>query len=563
MITLANAKYHMGFMNQFSFRWGWTAAAILAALLAFVPIAAVMSAFFGVDSGGAQHIWSTVMPTYVVNTLILMGIVGIIATFFGVATAWIVTAMDFPGRRILSWLLPLPLAAPAYIIAYLYTDLLEFSGPIQTALRSVFNVSVASQFFPNIRSVPGAGVIMALVLYPYVYLLARASFAAQSRSQFLAARSLGMSPTEAFFRVVLPGARPAIAGGLALALMETLADFGVADYFAIPTLSTGIFRTWLAMGDRVAAMQIAGVMLLFVILLVAVEAISRRGRVTSNDRLSSGKPPLKLSFFQSAIAIGFCGIPVAIGFFIPVLVLGVYAAAQGDPQSFVQLAEYAWNSLRVALITAFVAVMIAVLLAYAQRIDNQTIGTRVRLPSVLLRGGVRVSTLGYALPGALLAVGLLAPLGALDRSLAIFLRDTFAINQGLILSGTIALLVYALVVRFLTVSYNSVSSGLEKISPSMDAAAQALGASRWRLLRQVHVPLLMPSLAAGGALVFVDVMRELPATLILRPFNFETLATRVYRLASDERIAEASSAALIIIVLGLLPIALLQRASRH
>ncbi len=524
---------------------------------AFVPIGAVLWSLFQPSDLVLSDWWATVLPPYVMTTASLMVMVGGLSLGIGVSTAWIVTAMDFPGRRLFSFLLVLPLAAPAYIVAYLYTDLLEFAGPLQSWLRSAFGLGREDYWAPNIRSLPGAAIIISLVLYPYIYLLARASFAAQSRSQFHAARTLGLSPGRAFFRVVLPAARPAIIGGLALVLMETLADYGVADYFAIPTLSVGIFRTWLGMGDRIAAMNIASVMLLFVFLLLAVEMMSRRGRVVSDDRFSSAPPPLKLSPLGSLTAIICCLVPVVFGFIIPIGTLTVYAISVGDGLGAGALAGFAVNSFQLALLVATLGVALALLLGYAQR--KVTGGPFSR---ALVTGGVRIATLGYALPGALLAVGLLQPLGGVDRALTAFARDNFGYSQGLLLTGTVALLIYALTIRFLTVSFNSVSGGLAKISPSMDAAARSLGAGPWRLLRRVHMPLLMPSIAAGAALVFIDVMRELPATLILRPFNFETLATRVYWLASDERLAEASTAALIVVLLGLLPVLFLTRLSK-
>ncbi|MEO1658392.1 MAG: iron ABC transporter permease [Pseudomonadota bacterium] len=527
----------------------WMLVALLVAGLALVPILAVaQSLVFG--SGDAfGHLVSTILPSYVFNTALLMLLVGVLSTVIGVGTAWLVSSSAFRGRRFWSWVLVLPIAAPAYIIAYLYTDLLTYSGPVQSALRDVFDWSAADYWFPEVRSLPGAALMLSLVLYPYVYLLARASFAAQSRSQLLAARSLGLSPLRAFWRVVLPGARPAIVGGLALVLMETLADFGVADYFAIPTFSTGIFRTWFALGDLGAAMQLAGVMLIFVVALVMIEAATRRGHVSSGDRLSAGDPPFRLRPGHAALANIACAVPVSLGFFIPMAMLAANVLAERDSQSFAAFSGFVANSVGTAGITAGIATLIAILLAYAAR-QAQGGGSGGRI----LIAGVRISTLGYALPGALLAVGLLGPLGVVDQSLTRTLRDTFGWGGGLILSGTVALLIYALTVRFLTVSYNSVSAGMAKIAPSIDAAARSLGASPLALMRRVHVPLLGPQIAVSASLVFVDVMRELPATLILRPFDFETLATRVYRLASDERIVEASSAAIVIVLIGLIPV---------
>jgi len=527
--------------------------ALGAAIVTVVPMVAVLWALAAPGSGEFSHVWGVMLPSYALNTLALMVIVGVLATLVGVTTAWLVTATDFPGRRLFSWLLVLPLAAPAYIVAYLYTDLLEFSGPVQTALRSAFQLGPGDYWFPQIRSLPGAAIVLSLVLYPYIYLLARSAFAAQSRSQLLAARTLGLSPGRAFYQVVLPGARPAIAGGLALVLMETLADFGVVEYFGVPTFSTGIFRTWFAMGDQLTAMKLAGGMLLFVFVLVAAESFTRRGHVASDDRLSLS-PPFTLSAGASFAAILVCSVPVILGFVLPITVLFWLTLVQGDGLSIQTVMSFAQNSVLLAIVTAALATGLAVLLAYA---DRQTMGPSWRRTAT--KSAIRIATLGYALPGALLAVGLLGPLGSVDRAFARFLNQSLGLDVGLLLTGTIALLVYALLVRFLTVSFNSVSGGMAKIPLSMDAAARSLGATPRRVVQQVHVPLLGPSLAAGAALVFIDVMRELPATLILRPFNFETLATRVYRLASDERLAEASTSALIIVLIGILPVILLNR----
>ena len=395
--------------------------------------------------------------------------------------------------------------------------------------------------------------MLSLVLYPYVYLLARAAFAAQSSSQWHAARSLGLSPAAAFYRVALPVARPAIAGGLALVMMETLADFGVADYFAIPTFSTGIFRNWLALGDRAVALKLASIMLLIVFLLVLLEYFSRRGRSTAGGNAEAATALIRLSPVHALLAIMACLLPVLAGFIIPLITLISYTLNNGDQQSFQTFTGFAWNSVSVATAASLAAVSLALVLSYVQRSSSS-------LFTIL---NIRLATLGYALPGALLAVGLLVPLGYLDRSLATFLRDTFGWNSGLLLTGTITVLVYALTIRFLTVSFNSISSGFEKIPPATDHAARSLGASPVSLIRRIHLPLLRPSIAAGAMLVFIDVMRELPATLILRPFNFETLATRVYRLASDERLAESSTAALVIVLLGLLPVLLLNRLGQQ
>ncbi|GAA0479348.1 iron ABC transporter permease [Parasphingorhabdus litoris] len=528
---------------------GWISTAWGIALIAAIPIFTI---FFYLPLGGAgswSHLWQTTLPDYLLNTFSLMLMVAVIAGSIGITTAWLITTTDFPARRLLSWMLILPLAAPAYIVAYVYTDFLSFAGPVQSGLRSAFGWGMGDYWFPPIRNIPGAALMLGLVLYPYVYLLARAAFAAQSLSQFQAARSLGIGPGRAFFQIALPCARPAIAGGLALVLMETLADYGVADYFAIPTFSTGIFRNWLAMGDKQAAMTLAAIMLLFVMLLLWLESGSRKGRVASGDGLASTMPRRKLNASKAALATLCCAMPVLLGFVIPTLILLHYATNVGDGQGWIELWQYMQGSLWLAAIVAIVAVCLSLLLAYAQRSSNSPVG----------KAAIRVATLGYALPGALLAVGLLAPLGIFDQWITGLSRNNFGYTGGLLLTGSGAILVYALIVRFLTVSFNSISGQMTKIPPSMDAAARSLGATPGRLIRKIHMPILRGSLAAGAMLVFVDVLRELPATLILRPFNLETLATRVYRLASDERLAEASTSALLIVIAGLLPVLLLNR----
>ncbi|MEM7741117.1 MAG: ABC transporter permease subunit, partial [Pseudomonadota bacterium] len=330
----------------------WTLTAALVASLALVPLVTVIQSLLFGDREAFGHLASTILPSYALNTALLMVMVGTLSTVTGVSTAWLVSSSSFWGRRFWSWVLVLPIAAPAYIIAYLYTDLFTFSGPVQSSLRALFGWSASDYWFPQIRSLPGAAVMLSLVLYPYVYLLARASFAAQSRSQLLAARTLGLSAFDAFWRVALPGARPAIVGGLALVLMETLADFGVADYFAIPTFSTGIFRTWFALGDRSAAMQLAGVMLLFVAVLVTVEVSTRRGQVASSDRLSTTEPPFALSGRQTILANCLCALPVTLGFVVPMLLLVNNVFTELDSQPLGVLSRFVANSLGTAASTA-------------------------------------------------------------------------------------------------------------------------------------------------------------------------------------------------------------------
>ncbi len=540
-------------------RWGaggWTLAALALAMLAGLPVAAIGWAALGAQGAAIGGLAQTVLPTYILNTALLMTLAGSIAGIIGTGCAWLVAATRFPGRRVLGWALVLPLALPAYLAAYVYAAMLDFAGPVQSALRGATGWGAGDYWFPDIRSLGGGALVLGLVLFPYVYLLARTAFATQSLTQFRAARSLGAAPARAFWRVALPAARPAIAGGLALVLMEVLADFGVAEYFAIPTFSTGIFRSWLAQGDKAGALQLAGVMLVFVIALVTWEAQTRAGRSDSRDGLAARKdaePLVQLSPTGKALACAACLVPVLLGFVLPAGYLASLAMTPVAQAAAGDLATYLGGSLKLGFAAAALCLVAALLLAFA----------RARSASRLTASAIRLATLGYALPGALLAVGLLAPLGSLDVTLTRFARDTLGWNGGLLLTGTSALLVYALSVRFMTVAYNAVSGGLARIPPGLDAAARSLGAKPSRVLARIYAPLLAPSLAGAAALVFIDTLRELPATLILRPFNLETLATRTYRLAGDERLVEAAIPALILLAAGLLPVLVLNRLGKR
>ena len=530
----------------------WTVGAWIVAALVGAPILVVLSALFAVQSASWVHLRETVLLDYVVNTLVLAVSVGVLAAVTGIATAWAVATRDFPGRRVLSWGLVLPLAAPAYVVAYVYTDLLEFAGPVQTVLRAATGWEAGDYWFPPVRSLPGAVLVLSLVLYPYVYLLARTAFAAQAASLFEAARVLGAVPRRAFFAVALPAARPVIAGGVALAMMESVADYGVVDYFGIPTFTTGIFRTWFALGDRAAALELAAWLFVLAAVLVLAEYAARRGRYSNPVARNVVAPLIVLRRGRGWLATVFCSVPLLLGFLVPVVVLGRYAIIAGDPLLGRGFVGFVMNSFGVAGATACLATVFAVCLAYSERLSRSR-------PTVV---AVRAATLGYALPGTVIAVGVLVPLTMLDKSVGrVFAR--FDIDVGLMLTGTVAALVFAYLVRFLTVAYNACHGGLEKVHRRLDDAARTLGAAPRRVLGDIHLPLLRGALASAALLVFIDVMKELPATLILRPFNFETLATRVYRLASDERLAEASTAALAIVLVGIVPILLLSWSVLH
>jgi iron(III) transport system permease protein len=533
------------------------AATIVPALLAALPIAVVLAhVFLPGHADTWRHLASTVLPTYVGNTLVLFVCVGAGTAAIGTTAAWLVTTRAFPGSGVFAWALLLPLAMPAYVSAYAYTDFLEFAGPLQTSLRETFGWRRGDYWFPDIRSVGGAAAMLVFVLYPYVYLLARTAFLERSPSLAEASRTLGHGRLSTFLRIEVPLARPAIAGGIGLALMETLADYGTVAYFAVDTFTTGIYRAWFSLGDRVAAAQLAAALLAFVALAILFERSTRwSAAAVPGGRAHSPRPPAlrRLRGAGAALAVIACATPIALGFVAPVLLLLRLLAQETELVAGARFAELAWNSVRVAAVAAAVAAGLALLVGYAVRLR----------PSWPVRGSSRLLALGYAVPGSVLAVGVLIPLARLDNTIAAFATTHLGIATGLLFTGSIAALVYAYVVRYFTVAWNSVDSGFARITLSMDAAARSLGEGTLGTLRRVHAPLLWRSLAAGVLLAFVDVMKELPATLVMRPFNFDTLATQAYTLAKDERLAEAALPSLAIVAVGLLPIVLLSRSMRR
>ena len=506
-----------------------------------MPIVAILLYFFVPASATWVHLRETVLVEYIGNTVALLFCVACITTLVGVGCAWLTATKEFPGRHVFAWVLILPLAAPAYVVAYAYGDLFANLVQVQSWIHEV----IASDLrLPSIRSLPGAALVLGFTLYPYVYLLAYNAFAEQAAPMTEAARTLGVTPRRVFFKIALPHARPAIAGGLALALMETAADFGVVEFFGVPTLTNGIFRTWYAMGEHQAAMQLAGWLFLIVALLVVLERIARRGLHANPVSRNAPGVRSRLRGWRALVAVVCCVLPLLFGLAIPVLVLFRHAIETGDPTFGMQFLDYILNTVSVATITAMLAVIFSVCLTYAVRLQGDR---------AILRLGVQTATLGYAIPGMVLAIGVLGPLTSIDRTFATWIQSTFDINIGLLMTGSVAALIFVYLARFLTVSFNSIEGGMARIHPNYDDAARSLGTNPIRTLGRVHLPLLTPALLTALLLVFVDVVKELPATLILRPFNFETLATRAYRLASDERIAEASTAALMILLVGLVP----------
>ncbi len=528
-----------------------TLGALLIAVLIATPVISVFSnVFAGGTSGTWSHLASTVLPEFIRNTVILCVGVGLGVSSIGITTAWLTTMLDFPGRRFFQWALVLPLAVPAYVMAYVYTDFLQFVGPVQSWLRETFGWRPGQYWFPDVRTPGGAVAMFMFVLYPYVYLLARTAFLERASGMLEAGRSLGLGPWGCFFRVSLPLARPAVIAGTALALMETLADFGTVAYFGVQTFTTGIYRAWFSLGDRIAAAQLSAALLAFVVLVLVLEHASRgRARFNNTSRQQAAPVPIRLSPLVGLVAALACFMPLLLGFLLPAGLLLDMAFSEGDTQFGSRFLHLARNSFVLASVTSVLAVVLAVVLAYAARL------ARSRLPQVLNR----VVGLGYAVPGSVIAVGVLIPVTRLDNQLAAWWQDVFGVNPGLLLTGGIAALVYAYLTRFLAVALHTVDSSLGKITPSMDDASRCLGLGQFGTLRRVHVPILRGSLLTAGLLVFVDVMKELPATLVMRPFNFDTLATQAHTLASDERLTEASTAALTIVAVGLLPMFLISR----
>jgi iron(III) transport system permease protein len=531
---------------------GWTVGAALVAALVLLPILSVTLRVFEAAEPVWQHLIETVLPGYVLNSLLLGAGVVTLAVLIGTATGWLVAACEFPGRRLFEWALMLPMTVPAYVIAYVYFDRLSYWGPIQKGLREAFGWGRDDYWFPSVATLEGAIVLMALVLYPYVYLLTRAVFLRQSVHLMEAARALGASPFAAFWRVALPMARPAIVAGAAFVAMEVLADYGTVLHLGVPTLTVGIFRTWFAAGAPVAASQLSALLLGFVAALLFAERWGRGGRSYAGDSggragVISRRPLGPAGRWLATLA---CALPVLLGFVFPAAELVRLSLLVGDPFWGPRFVAFALNSLMLASITALLLLGLGLFLGYARRLDG----------GPAIRTALQLASLGYAIPGAVIAIGVLVPLAAFDNALDAMMRAQFGISTGLLLSGTMVALIFAYVVRFLAIALSTIEAGLARIPPSLDNAARSLGMAPGRALAAVHLPLLRSSLLSAAIFVFADVMKELPATLIVRPFNLDTLAIRTFRLAADGRLEEASTAALCIVAVGIVPVILLSRA---
>ncbi|PPC85249.1 MAG: iron ABC transporter permease [Hyphomicrobium sp.] len=530
----------------------WAVAAVVAALALAVPLISVVWIGMTKSDGTWSHLVATVLPTALSNSILLMAGAGVATLIMGTAAAWLITMHRFPGRTLADRLLVLPLAMPVYIVAYAYVELLDYAGPIQSALRHALGVSSAADYtFPQIRSLGGAIAIFALVLYPYVYLTARASFEQQSVCVLEVARTLGRTAGQTFYSVALPLARPALAAGVLLVLMESLNDLGAVQYLGVETLSSSIYATWMQRGSLSGAAQISLVMLsLIAVLLVSERALRGGGGFQATTGRYRAIPFETLDGWRAWLALSLVLLPTVLGFFVPFLVLASQAIAHVGTADLAAFARSATNSIVLAALASAVAILFALIFAYAVRLYRGRITHTTS----------QVASLGYALPGTVLAIGLVSPLAGFDNGIDAWMRANIGVSTGLMLSGSLFAVTFALVIRFLAVALGSVDAGLQRISTNLDAAARTLGSGGVMTLWRVHLPILAPALGAAGLLVFVDAMKELPATLLLRPFNFDTLATYVYGLTASEQFEEASLGAITIVLIGLIPVLWLHRA---
>ncbi len=533
--------------------WGLFAALSLAVVVA-APVVAVFAFVAAPTNGLWQHLAETLLLEYVANTTMLAIGVGCVTIVLGTGCAWLVVMCEFPGRRLLDWTLVLPLAMPTYVLAYAYTDVLQFTGPIQSLLRELTGWGWQDYWFPNIHSVGGAIFVLSMALYPYVYVLARAAFLDQSVCALEVSRTLGCSPWSAFRRVALPLARPAIATGAGFVLMETLADFGAVKYFEVATFTTGIYRAWFAYGSPAAAAQLASLLLLAVFAVLLLERWSRGNRQYAHTSARYRElRAMPLQGARAAMATLVCALPLAFGFAIPAIALVAMATHSGEPIALARLAQLIGNTIEIGALASLLAVGAGLLAVYALKRDGRP----------LCHGLMRVALLGYATPGVVIGVGILITIGAFDAAVDATARALFGVSTGLVLAGTIAAVLYGCAVRFFAVAFSPLDAGLARIKPSLEDVARTLGIGPGGILARIHLPLIRGSVLSALLLVFVEVLKELPATMILRPFNFDTLAVEAFQLATTERLDAAAVPALVIVAVGLIPVLVLCRTIRR
>lgn len=551
MVDMANNK---NLAHKHGLICGWTVLSIVIALLVITPIIAIVWLAAFPTENIWPHLISTTLPRYLANSLLMMALVGVISASVGTLAAWMVVMYRFPGRRIVEWGLLLPLALPAYIGAYALVDFWEYAGPFQTTLRAFFGWSSPRDYwFPEVRSLSAAVLVISASLYPYVYFLARAAFREQSGAALEVSRALGCGPWASFWRVGLPLARPAIVAGSAIVMMETLNDFGAVDFFAVQTLTTGIFTVWLEASNSGGAAQIACVILVFVLLLVTLEKIGRRNiRFHETAKQKRTLNPTQLQGVKAVLTLFACAIPLLIGFVMPIAIMANHAVNEPGAWSQPTLIKATLTTIKVAGIAALVTVTAGLLMVYGARLSAS------RLPRLL----APLTTIGYAAPGAVLAIGILIPFATLDNTVADFWLAITGVDPGLLLTGTAGAVILAYSVRFFAISFGSIDAAFGRVTPNMGLAARSLGHSALSSLWHVHLPIIRGSMATASLLIFVDCVKELPATLLLRPFGMDTLATKVYDYASLEDIAGAAPASLLIVSVSLLAVGIMAFNSR-
>ena len=526
----------------------WKITALVIAVILSIPVITVLTSLFFPNQEIWQHLFETLLHRYVLNSFTLMVGVGLITIIIGVSCAWLVTMCNFPGKHFFVFALLLPMAIPAYIIAYTYTGVFDVMGPFQTWLRHTFELSFGEYWFPEIRSMGGAIFVMSMVLYPYVYLLTRAALIEQSVCVLEVSRTLGCGPVRMFFSVAMPLIRPAIIVGVSLVMMETLADYGTVQYFGVLTFTTGIFKTWFGLDNSLGAAQLSAILLGFIIVLICLEQYSRRhAKYFHSSTKYTPITPVQLTGIRAILSTLFCGLVFFLGFALPVYFLIKWSLLTHSEMIDGDFWQLIWNSLSLALITAVCALLLSLIIVYGKR----------KFPDNFMSSILRFLSLGYAVPGTIIAVGVLLPFAWFDNHVNKIMVSMFNIDTGLILSGTIIVLVFAYLVRFLAISLNTLDASMQKVKPSLDEAAMTMGAGSATVITKIHLPLIRGSVLTAFLLVFVDVLKELPATLILRPFNFNTLAVKTYELANEERLIDAASPALAIVLAGLIPVILL------
>ncbi len=525
---------------------------LLLALCMALPLLTLLFEALSTHGDSFTHIKETVLTDYVINTVLLMASVGFLVLLIGIPLAWLIANCEFWGKRFFNWALVLPLAMPAYLVAYTYTDLLDYAGPIQITLRDWFGwTSINDYWFFDIRSLSGAAIMLSLVLYPYVYLMVRASFLEQNATLTHAARVLGKSPFKCFMQVSLPLARTAIIASCALAMMESMADFATVNYFAVSTLTTAVYDTWLGHYDLASAAKLSAIMVMGIFVLLFLEQLQKGRQKNSNDaKVSQQTLSYKLSTKQTVLAVSFCSLILFLAFIVPVVILLQYAFHYFEQSWTTEVFDFALNSAGIALITALLALVLSLILNYSYRVK----------PTKAQSFSLKVASSGYAIPGTVMAIGVLIPLTFLDTQINDMAVWMGLSAPGLLLSGTVIAIIFAHLVRFIAIANKTLESSYEKISPSLDMVSKTMGTNGVNLLRKVHIPLIRKSALVAALLIFVESMKELPAALLLRPFDFQTLPTYVYQFASDEQLELAALGAILIVLVGLIPLLVLNRS---